>query len=145
MLEDVGWRPWGNPMAVFSCLLGWGTIRKGVTQMTTITQDEITRGEEVVAALYGAIRALRQQIEGQTRQLQSGEQIDETATARSLRNLRGLVAECAKAENYLNECKSREAGIARGGYALDLERARAEIGCKLDRLRRCCDPGPVSE
>lgn len=39
--------------------------------------------------------------------------------------------------------RKREAGVS-GSYGLDLEQARADIGCKLGRLRRCCRAGEVS-
>ena len=113
--------------------------------MTTTTQEQdVAYGAEVFEALCDAIRDLRRQIEGLTKQAQSGEDINETAATRSLKEIQGLVTQCAKAENYLNDCRNRQAGIARGGYALDLDKARFEIGCKLDRLRRCGTPKTVS-
>jgi len=39
-----------------------------------------------------------------------------------------MVATCVKVETYLNEWRNRQVGIARGGYALDMEQARADIG-----------------
>lgn len=44
-------------------------------------------------------------------------------------------------ENRIDEQRKTDAGIAKGGYALDLDTARTEIRCRLDRLRRCGDPG----
>ena len=32
-----------------------------------------------------------------------------------------------------------------GGYGLDLDAARDQIGCRLARLRRCTDKGQVPE
>ncbi|WP_386626987.1 hypothetical protein [Sulfitobacter geojensis] len=116
--------------------------------MAKDTQDQdqnqdVARGSELLASLHDAITDLRQEIEGLAQQRQSENTIDETAAKQSLGKLRELVTQCAKAENYLNECKSKQAGIAKGGYALDLDRARVEIGCKLDRLRRCGRPRAV--
>ncbi|MGC1504862.1 MAG: hypothetical protein WA782_12075 [Sulfitobacter sp.] len=114
--------------------------------MARDTQDQdIARGSELLASVHDAITDLRQEIEGLSQQAQSEKTIDETAAKQSLSKLRDLVMQCIKAENYLNECKSKQDGIAREGYALDLDRARIEIGCKLDRLRRCGRPRAVPE
>jgi hypothetical protein len=114
--------------------------------MTMITpEEEIAHGTEVLNALYESVRALRREIEELAKQAQLGENLNETDVAKPLRNVHGLVALCAKAESNLYECRSKQAGIAKGGYALDLDQARADIGCKLDRLRRCSGARPVSE
>ncbi|MDG1170329.1 MAG: hypothetical protein P8N14_14120 [Sulfitobacter sp.] len=114
--------------------------------MTIATQEQdIIRGAELLGSLHDAIIDLRREIEGLTQQAQSATKVDETAAKQSLTRLKDLVTHCAKAENFLNECRSKQAGIARGGYALDLDRARVEIGCKLDRLRRCGRPRAVPE
>jgi hypothetical protein len=114
--------------------------------MTMITpEEEIAQAAELLNVLYDAIRTLRREIEGLANAVQSGEGINETAASQTLRNAPALLMQCVKAENFLNECRSKQAGIARGGYALDLDRARDDIGRKLDRLRRCYRPGAVPE
>jgi hypothetical protein len=113
--------------------------------MTTMTQEqEIAEGTEILASLYAAIRSLRHEIEALSERVRGGEPISETSVSKPMTDMRGLVAQCTKAELLLNECRNKQAGIARGDYALNLDRARVEIGCKLDRLRRCSGPGPVS-
>jgi len=111
----------------------------------TTPEHEIARSVEVLETLQDAIRALRREIEGLTQRARSGEEISETEVSKPLGKLSGLLAHCAMAENRLNDCRNKQAGIARGGYALDLEKAGADIGCKLDRLRRCGDAGEVPE
>ena len=114
--------------------------------MTTETQeDSVAQGEELLRSLHYAISSLRREIEALARQAESNSELNETATSQSLNKVRDLVVQCAKAENYIHEDKNKRAGIVQGGYALDLDRARAEIGCKLDRLRRCGRPRPVPE
>mgnify|MGYP003646843205 CR=1 FL=1 len=104
--------------------------------MTLITpEQEVADSEELLASLKRAIGDLREEIEGLRKQIRSGEEVNETATSRAVGKVAGMVGTCIKLETHLNECRNRQAGIARGGYALDLDRARAEIGCKLDRLR----------
>ncbi|WP_432816817.1 hypothetical protein [Sulfitobacter sp. JB4-11] len=113
--------------------------------MTTITQEqEIAEGTELLAALYAAVRSLRREIEALTARVQVDDAMKETDISRPMTDVRGLVTQCTKAEIFLNECRKKQAGIARGDYALDLDRARSEIGCKLDRLRRCSDAAPIS-
>ena len=114
--------------------------------MTTVIQDDdITQSTELLQMLRDAISDLRREIEGLTEEAQSDGLINETAAKQSLNRLRELVLQCAKAENFLNDCKSKQSVVAKGGYALDLDRARVEIGCKLDRLRRCGRPRAVPE
>lgn len=47
-------------------------------------------------------------------------------------------------EARFEERKKQRAGIV-NAYALDLDEARTQIGCRLARLRRCCTSGAVSE
>ncbi|WP_071972161.1 hypothetical protein [Sulfitobacter alexandrii] len=110
----------------------------------TTLNDEVAYNTEVFEALQKAVRDLRRRIETLTREAGSLEDIDTKAMAQSLRDALALIPQCAKAENILNESRNKQAGIANGNHALDLDRARAEIGCKLDRLRRCQPPKPVS-
>ncbi|HAR80871.1 MAG TPA: hypothetical protein DCS25_00565, partial [Sulfitobacter pontiacus] len=140
MLEDMGKRPrikfrW----PFFRVCSGWRSKTRGKSKMTMNTpEQEIAASEEQLQALQVAIRDLRREIESLREQARSGEEVNETAASKALGKASGMVATCVKVETYLNECRNRQAGIARGGYALDMERARADIGCKLDRLRRCC-------
>ncbi|MEM9968307.1 MAG: hypothetical protein AAF755_09425 [Pseudomonadota bacterium] len=106
--------------------------------MTIITPEgEVARAAEVLSALHRAIHTLRRELEGLADAVQSGDDINEAEAAKSLRTALGLVMQCLKAETYLNECRSKQAGIAKGGRALDLGKARDDIGRKLDRLRGC--------
>ena len=112
--------------------------------MTIITPEQETEDSaEILRGLQEAIGALRREIEGLTEQTRSGGELKETAVSSNTSKVAGLLAHCLKAENTLNDCRNRQAGIARGGYALDMDKARADIGCKLDRLRRCCGARPV--
>ena len=114
--------------------------------MMTVTQEQDTqRGQEILDTLSDQITALRREIEDMIEQAQSGETAAETDAKKVVQRLRDLVGQYVKAEIYLNECKSKQAGVAQGGYALDLDRARVEIGCKLDRLSRCGRPRAVPE
>ncbi|MGJ8628351.1 MAG: hypothetical protein ACSHXB_15430 [Sulfitobacter sp.] len=114
--------------------------------MTMITpEQEIADSEELLCSLKNAISDLRREIESLKEQVLSGEDINETAATKVVGKVTSMVGTCAKVETYLNDCRNRQAGIARGGYALDLAKARDQIGGKLDRLRRCGGTKPVSE
>ena len=113
-----------------------------MTQMTTIPlEQEIEDGTELLGSLHAAIRSLRREIEALTTRVSGEDTVQEKEVTRSMRDVSGLIVQCAKAEMNLDECKKKQAGIVQGGYALDLDQARIDIGCKLDRLRRCADPG----
>ncbi len=79
------------------------------------------------------------------KQIGAGEDADLAGTGKQLGQLEGLIRSCQKVETSFVEQHHRQAGIAQGGYALDLVRARFEIGCRLARLRACCGSGQISE
>ncbi|WP_052304789.1 hypothetical protein [Roseobacter litoralis] len=85
------------------------------------------------------------EIEDLKERVRAGEGLEKTQNSRTVASATTLLKTCQEVENRLVEYRSKSAGIARGGYALDLERARAEIGCKLDRLRCTARPRPISE
>lgn len=114
--------------------------------MTMITpEQEMARTEELFASVVAHLSDLRREIESLKDKAKSGEDVSLTAVKQTAQQTADAIGRCHKVETLLNECRNRQAGIAKGGYALDLERARAEIGCKLDRLRRCRNPEQVSE
>ena len=84
--------------------------------MTTVIQDQdIARGKEVLDALCEAITDLRREIEGLTQDARSGGTVNDAAAKQALGRLRDLTYSCVRAENYLNECRSKQSGIAKGG------------------------------
>lgn len=107
--------------------------------------DEVAMNEESFLSLFDAIGDLRRQINALKNDAVAGGNLDSAETTKTLAEFNKVVAACGIAENRLHECRNKQAGIARGGYALDLDRARADIGCKLDRLRQCGDPSAISE
>ena len=54
--------------------------------------------------------------------------------------LEGAVKQAFETEKKYNEWVARQTGTLRGGE-LDLAEARAQIGCRLARLRACCREG----
>ena len=81
------------------------------------------------------------------RSLQGYVQSDEpNATREALRcagDVRSFIKHAYEVEAKYNEEQRKQLGLA-GDSGFDLDAARADIGCKLDSLRRCCGAGPVS-
>ena len=114
--------------------------------MSTISpEEEVRQMEELFASILRAITELRQEIEDLSSGVEAGEAFNSTAATKTVQSVADLIGRCQKAEILLHDCRNRQAGIARGGYALDLDKARADIGCKLDSLRRCGSAKPVSQ
>ena len=108
--------------------------------MTLMTPEErISRTAELLQSVERSLHLLRKQAEDLRKQLQAGEDADLVNGSKRVAAVEGLVRTCQKVEQSLAEQHDRQAGIVRGGYALDLDAARLEIGCRLARLRTCCD------
>lgn len=114
--------------------------------MTLITPEErVSRTAELLQSLEETIRGLRKAAEDLRNQIEAGEDADLAGGARQLGQVGSLIRNCQKVETSFVELHHEQAGIARGGYALDLEQARFVVGCRLARLRACCRSGEVSE
>ncbi len=107
--------------------------------------DELAEAEDLFASVKRSLIELREAVESLKEQARAGEKIDATTTAKTVAQLAETVGRCHKAEVFLNDCRNKQLGIARGGYALDIDKARADIGCKLDRLRCSIGAGSVPE
>lgn len=110
--------------------------------MTLVTSKE--QSAEIKDLLQGFVRSvrdLRTVIDGLSTRATAGEEVDLALAQKLLSPAEALVKTCMKLEANLAEQKHRDLGIAQGGYAVDLEQARFEIGCRLARLRACCDAG----
>lgn len=114
--------------------------------MTLITPEErITRTAELLQSLEDSVRELRQQATDLCAQIKAGEDADLANGSKRVATAEALIKACQKVETSFVEQTQRQAGIVQGGYALDLEQARSEIGCRLARLRTCCGAREVSE
>lgn len=79
------------------------------------------------------------------RQIEAGEGAPLADGSKQVEQAVRLIRSCQKVEQCFVEQRERQEGIAQGGYALDLHRARLEIGCRLARLRACGDSRKVPE
>ena len=87
-----------------------------LTELLALMEDEVMEGEP------GAIKE----------------------AAKLLGEIRNWSKLAMETEARFEEREKRREGVVKG-YALDLEEARATIGCRMARLRRCCGTGRVSE
>lgn len=107
--------------------------------------DELSHAEALYASLKVRLIELREQLEDLKQRVSAGEEMNVTEASKTLSQIGEVIGRCHKAELIVYDCRNKQAGIARGGHALDLDRARIEIGCKLDRLRCSIGSGEVSE
>lgn len=115
-------------------------------QSTLSTEETRTRQtEELLRSLEASIVRLRQQAEDLRARIETGEDWDQTTSIRQVAGAEGLIRACQKVEICLVERQNRASGAARGAAPLDLDTLRFEIGCRLDRLRRCGREGGVPE
>ena len=90
------------------------------------------------------LRDLREDLEQMAALMRGGEGVKTPEVKALLTDMRYWLKALRETEAELETIRRKEAGIT-GGYGLDMERARVEIGCRLDRLRRCCGAGKLSE
>ena len=108
--------------------------------MTLIPPDKaLSETVELLQSLHNSVRRIRQQAEFLCRSLQNEDDDVVGAITKQIAAVDGLIRICQKVEANLVEQQDKRTGIAQGGYALDLEEARTEIRCQLDRLRACRD------
>lgn len=110
-----------------------------MTLVTSGTQSAAI--EELLEAFASRLKDLRTVIDDLNQQAADGEDIDFTTVQKLLSPAESLVRNCMKLEASLADQKNKDLGIAQGGYAVDLDAARFEIGCRLARLRTCCKAG----
>lgn len=114
--------------------------------MTLITpDDQVSHAAELLQSLTDTVRNLRRQAEDLRRQIEAGEDADLASGSKQVVQVDGLIRSCQKVEVCLVEQQNRQAGIVQGGYALDLDELRVDIGCRLARLRACSGARDVSE
>lgn len=76
--------------------------------------------------------------------LRHGEARKSGEDGKLLSELRYWLKAARDAEAELEDFRRKETGLV-GAYALDLDAARHEIGCRLARIRTCCGAGALSE
>ena len=96
---------------------------------------------DLLASLQESINRLRREAEALRAGLEDGAEGETTGANRQFAGLNSLIRDCQKVETCLVEYSNTHGG----GEGLDLDAARAEIRCRMARLRRCGPAGGVSE
>ena len=90
-----------------------------------------------------ALNSFIQQIEDLEQQVRAGNHADKTQARDLFLNLKTWIRWANEAERIRAESQKVTSGN-QFGTELDLTAARVGIGCRLDRLRRCCREGQIS-
>lgn len=114
--------------------------------MTLITPElEEARVEELFSSVQDSVRHLRHEFEALRERVAQGEDVKAAEIKSKISEMNSVMINCQKLEVSLADIRQKQSRIAQGGYAIDLDRARADIRCALARIRPCCGAGAVSE
>ena len=109
--------------------------------MSLIIPEEGPSGlSATVTTLERQLRVMCEDLEALSEKVRAQQFDDIKNQGRILGDIRQWLKMAIEAEVQLEQRKKKEQGIV-NGYALDMDAARASIGCRLDRLRRAGCPG----
>lgn len=112
--------------------------------MTLITPDEGPTGLSTsINALERQLADMRQDLEALYSRIRAGEFEELKNATRATAEIRQWLRIAIEAEAQLEKRNKQRKGIVHD-YALDLDVARSEVGCRLDRLRRRRCPAGIS-
>jgi len=111
--------------------------------MTLITPDEEPIGLSTsINSLERQLADMRADLEVLYGKIRAGD-LDQLRNAtKATAEIRQWLKIAIEAEAQLEKRNKQDKGIVHD-YALDLEQARASVGCRLDRLRRARCPGRI--
>lgn len=147
MLDEVRQRPAGEtPSGLFRVLPeeGQPTGKKGVEHMSSkkvtgctlvVPVCETARLEAQRDEIAQTLKDLVADIRDLAEKVRDGG-VKKAELGTSLSDLRYWLKAARETELELDEIKRKTTGIV-GSYGLDLEAARFEVRCRLDRLRAC--------
>ena len=104
----------------------------------------IAETAELLDSLKRSVTDLRKMAEDLKARIEGGEEGEIPDGRKRLAECSALIRSCHSVEVQLVKLENEDGGVTQGGRALDLDAMRAEIGCRLDRLRRCNDADEVS-
>lgn len=103
--------------------------------------DSIQHSIESIAV---QLRSFSRDLEDLQTKISAGDTVNETDARKLFSEMRSWLKLAREAEHACAERNKKAIGIV-GDYGLDLDAARDQIGCRLDRLRRCCKERKVSK
>ena len=109
--------------------------------MTLIKTEERARAlDDQCQKIAKTLAEVVDELEGLREKARTGEANLKKDGNALLSELRYWLKAARETEKELDQIKRSAAGVA-GEYGLDLDVARVEIGCRLARIRTCCDAG----
>ena len=107
-------------------------------------EEDMSRLEDEREHIVEVLKELGEEIRRLKAQIEEGEATSKTETGKLMSDVRYWMRASHETEAQIANVRRKQKGLA-GDWALDLERARDEIGCRMARLRRCCGAGTVPE
>lgn len=148
MLEEMGKRPRDPPGGRFFVSLVRGPTQAHEAERATMTTMNPEIGSSPLAR---AIQAVEAQLLGMTTELLSLQERVRSGEFEALKDSVKLTGEirhwlkmALETEQRCEDRRKEQLGIV-NDYAIDFERARFEIGCRLDRLRNRVCPARIPE
>lgn len=126
--------------------LGGGSVTKGnVSHMILITPDSDDDSvQQSIDTIAVQLRSFVFELEYLQSKISAGDTVNETDARKLFSDIRSWLKLAKEAEFACAERNRKALGIV-GDYGLDLDAARDQVGCRLDRLRRCCHERKVSK
>ncbi len=106
--------------------------------MSLITlEDRLSDLERDRDAIAETLRSIRDELHDLRERVESGALGDRAEASRLLADVRYWLKAARETEAEIKIIRKEKAGIAHD-YAIDLERARDDVRCRIYRLRDCC-------
>lgn len=114
------------------------SMEKQIEKYGALTPEEVRlrRAAEIVET---QLLQMRGQMEGIRARMLRGDLRALKDSAKITSDIRQWLRIAMETEAKLDEFRKKSRGEADGVHAIDFDRARHQIGCRLDRLRRCAD------
>lgn len=107
-------------------------------------EEEKSRLEEEREQIVEVLKELGEEIRRLKAQIEDGGEVSKTETGKLMSDVRYWMRASHETEAQIANVRRKQKGLA-GDWALDLECARNEIGCRMARLRRCCGARELSD
>lgn len=144
MLETVCERPGGNPAAVFAfsgCLGPQGPNKRAETIMSD-QNGPLTQGASAVKEHFDdgveLLSAVRHTLADLLRAVRDGSPAALKEVVNKQSELESALKRVFDAEQKYNDWNAKHSGLAAPGE-IDLDAVRDQIGCRLARIRECCN------